>query len=141
MDMTFDTSVLNTDGETVTGTCTLADIATWETGTAPDSITSENQTEYVTVTADTLDGYNTTVQSRVLQKALNEFAAGSEMPEGCNFSMGGETEQRGLHGQGNGPVDGPGPALSCIWSWWHSSRACCPPSSCCLPCRWPLPAA
>ena len=92
MDMTFETSVLNTDGETVTGTCTLADIATWETGTAPDSITSENQTEYVTVTADTLDGYNTTVQSRVLQKALNEFAAGSEMPEGCNFSMGGETE-------------------------------------------------
>ena len=92
MDMTFDTSVLNTDGETVTGTCTLADIATWETGTAPDSITSENQTEYVTVTADTLDGYNTTVQSRVLQKALNEFAAGSEMPEGCNFSIGGETE-------------------------------------------------
>ena len=92
MDMTFDTSVLNTDGETMTGTCTLADIATWETGTAPDSITSENQTEYVTVTADTLDGYNTTVQSRVLQKALNEFAAGSEMPEGCNFSMGGETE-------------------------------------------------
>lgn len=92
MDMTFDTSVMNTDGETVTGTCTLADIATWETGTAPDSITSENQTEYVTVTADTLDGYNTTVQSRVLQKALNEFAAGSEMPEGCNFSMGGETE-------------------------------------------------
>ena len=92
MDMTFDTSVLNPDGETVTGTCTLADIATWETGTAPDSITSENQTEYVTVTADTLDGYNTTVQSRVLQKTLNEFAAGSEMPEGCNFSMGGETE-------------------------------------------------
>ena len=92
MDMTFDTSVLNTDGETVTGTCTLADIATWEAGTAPDSITRENQTEYVTVTADTLDGYNTTVQSRVLQKALNEFAAGSEMPEGCNFSMGGETE-------------------------------------------------
>ena len=68
MDMTFDTSVLNTDGETVTGTCTLADIATWEAGTAPDSITSENQTEYVTVTADTLDGYNTTVQSRVCRR-------------------------------------------------------------------------
>ena len=52
----------------MTGTCTLADIATWETGTAPDSITSENQTEYVTVTADTLDGYNTTVQSRVCRR-------------------------------------------------------------------------
>ena len=92
MDMTFDTSVLSTDGTTTTGTCTLADIAEWETGTAPDSITSENQTEYVTVTADTLDGYNTTVQSRVLQKKLDEFAAGGGMPEGCSYTMGGETE-------------------------------------------------
>ena len=91
MDMTFDTSVLSTDG-TTTGTCTLADIAEWETGTAPDSITSENQTEYVTVTADTLEGYNTTVQSRVLQKKLDEFAAGGGMPEGCSYTMGGETE-------------------------------------------------
>ena len=92
MDMTFDTSVLSTDGTTTTGTCTLADIAEWETGTAPDSITSENQTEYVTVTADTLEGYNTTVQSRVLQKKLDEFAAGGGMPEGCSYTMGGETE-------------------------------------------------
>ena len=67
MDMTFDTSVLNTDGETVTGTCTWP-TCHLETGTAPDSITSENQTEYVTVTADTLDGYNTTVQSRVCRR-------------------------------------------------------------------------
>ena len=92
MDMTFETSVLSTDGTTTTGTCTLADIAEWETGTAPDSITSENQTEYVTVTADTLEGYNTTVQSRVLQKKLDEFAAGGGMPEGCSYTMGGETE-------------------------------------------------
>ena len=92
MSMVFDTSVLTTDGETVTGTCTLRDIASWETGTAPDSITSENQTEYVTVTADTLEGYNTTVQSRVLKKALEEYAASGQMPEGCSFSMGGETE-------------------------------------------------
>ena len=92
MDMTFETSVMSADGTTATGTCTLADIATWTTGSAPDSITSENQTEYVTVTADTLDGYNTTVQARELQKKLDEFAASSEMPEGCSFSMGGESE-------------------------------------------------
>ena len=92
MDLTFETSVLTTDGTTETGTCTLADIATWETGTAPDSITSENQTQYVTVTADTLEGYNTTVQSRLLQKKLDEFALSDEMPEGCSFSMGGESE-------------------------------------------------
>ena len=92
MDITFETSVMAADGTTTTGTCTLADIATWEEGTAPDSITSENQTQYVTVTADTLEGYNTTVQSRVLQKKLDEFAASADMPEGCSFSMGGETE-------------------------------------------------
>ena len=92
MDITFETSVMSADGTTTTGTCTLADIATWTTGSAPDSITSENQTEYVTVTADTLDGYNTTVQARELEKKLNEFAASSEMPEGCSFSMGGESE-------------------------------------------------
>ena len=92
MDMTFETSVMSADGTTTTGTCTLADIATWVTGTAPDSITSENQTQYITVTADTLDGYNTTVQARALQSKLDEYAASSEMPEGCSFSMGGESD-------------------------------------------------
>ena len=92
MDITFETSVMSADGTTTTGTCTLADMATWVTGSAPDSITSENQTQYVTVTADTLDGYNTTVQARVLEKKLNEFALSDEMPEGCSFSMGGESD-------------------------------------------------
>ena len=92
MELTFETSVLTADGITETGTCTLADIATWETGTAPDSVTSENQTQFITVTADTLEGYNTTVQSRVLQKKLDAFALSSEMPEGCSFSLGGESE-------------------------------------------------
>ena len=39
--------------------------------TVEDSPPSEkNQTRYITVTADTLDGYNTTVQSRVLQRCV-----------------------------------------------------------------------
>ena len=92
MDITFETTVMSADGTTNTGTCTLADMATWDTGSAPDSITSEDQTQYVSVTADTLDGYNTTVQARVLEKKLNEFALSDEMPEGCSFSMGGESD-------------------------------------------------
>ena len=92
MDITFETTVMSADGTTSTCTCTLADMATWETGSAPDSITSEDQTQYVSVTADTLDGYNTTVQARVLEKKLNEFALSDEMPEGCSFSMGGESD-------------------------------------------------
>ena len=91
MDITFTTSVMDATGAITTGTCTLGDIATWSTGTAPDSITSENQTRYITVSADTLDGYNTTVQSRVLQKTLDDFALSDEMPEGCSFSLGGES--------------------------------------------------
>lgn len=92
MDTTFDTSVMQSDGTYVTGTCALSDFATLEEGTAPNSITSKNQTMYVTVTGDTVDGYNTTVQSRELQKKLDEFAASDEMPEGCSFSMGGESD-------------------------------------------------
>ena len=76
MDITFETTVMSA----------------WDTGSAPDSITSEDQTQYVSVTADTLDGYNTTVQARVLEKKLNEFARSDEMPEGCSFSMGGESD-------------------------------------------------
>ena len=32
------------------------------------------------------------VQSRVLQKKLDEYAASGEMPEGCSTTLGGETE-------------------------------------------------
>ena len=92
MELTFETTEMSADGTVTKGTCTLNDIASWSTGTAPDAITSENQTEYVTVTADTLKGYNTMVQSRVLQKKLDEYAASGEMPEGCSISLGGETE-------------------------------------------------
>ena len=92
MELTFETTEMSADGTVTNGTCTLNDIASWTTGTAPDAITSENQTEFVTVTADTLDGYNTMVQSRVLQKKLDEYAASGEMPEGCSITLGGETE-------------------------------------------------
>ena len=92
MDITFETSVMSADGTTTTGTCKLSDIATWVTGSAPNSITSQNQTRYVTVTADTLEGYNTTVQARELEKKLDAFALSDEMPEGCSFSMGGESD-------------------------------------------------
>ena len=92
MDITFETSVMSADGTTTTGTCKLSDIATWVTGSAPNSITSQNQTQYVTVTANTLDGYNTTGQARELEKKLDAFALSDEMPEGCSFSMGGESD-------------------------------------------------
>ena len=92
MEIPFDTSVMNADGTTTTGTCTLGDIATWVTGSAPNSITSQNQTQFISVTADILEGTNTTVQARTLQKKLDEFAASDEMPESCSITLGGGSE-------------------------------------------------
>ncbi len=91
LDITFETTTIGADGTTTNGTCTLGDMAEIVIGTAPDSITTQNQTQFVKVTADTEEGYNTTVQSRILKKKLNEFAQSSEMPEGCSFSLGGES--------------------------------------------------
>ena len=96
MDMTFTTSVMAADGTTETGTCTLGDMATWVTGSAPDSITSKNQTRYISVTADAVEGTNTTTETRALEKKLNAFAASDEMPEGCSFYMGGGSEINGM---------------------------------------------
>ena len=91
MGITFETTTMSADGTTTTGTCELSDIATWTVGTAPDSLTSENQTQFVTVTADTLPGYNTTVQARQVKKTLDAYTLTDEMPEGCSFAVGGES--------------------------------------------------
>ena len=91
MGISFETTTMSADGTTTTGTCKLSDIATWTVGTAPDSLTSENQTQFVTVTADTLPGYNTTVQARQVKKTLDAYTLTDEMPEGCSFDVGGES--------------------------------------------------
>ena len=91
MGISFETTTMSADGTTTTGTCQLSDIATWTVGTAPDSLTSENQTQFVTVTADTLPGYNTTVQARQVKKTLDAYTLTDEMPEGCSFDVGGES--------------------------------------------------
>ena len=91
MGIAFETTTMSADGTTTTGTCKLSDIATWTVGTAPDSLTSENQTQFVTVTADTLPGYNTTVQARQVKKTLDAYTLTDEMPEGCSFDVGGES--------------------------------------------------
>ena len=73
---------MDATGAITTGTCTLGDIATWSTRHRPPTPSpARTRPRYITVSADTLDGYNTTVQSRVLQKTLDDFALSDEMPE------------------------------------------------------------
>jgi multidrug efflux pump subunit AcrB len=54
-----------------------------------DTITRENGSRYMTVTADAKEGYNATLLSRSVQDALDAYSA----PEGYMVEIGGESEQ------------------------------------------------
>ena len=89
MDMELEADVVNEDGETVTKTYKLSKFATMTTGTSMDTITRENQSRYMTVTAEVKDGYNATLLSRTLQEKLDAYSA----PDGYVVEIGGESEQ------------------------------------------------
>ena len=63
MDMTFNTTNYAADGSQVAEVHTLREFAEITYGTTPDSITRQDQTRCITVSAETLEGYNTTVQA------------------------------------------------------------------------------
>ena len=63
-------------------------IATIEEAVSPDSITRENQTRYMTVSAAVEDGYNVTLVSQEIEKKLKKY----DLPSGYSFDMGGEYE-------------------------------------------------
>ena len=69
----------------------LGEFATLEETTSPGSINRENQRRYMTVTADTAEGYNTTLLSRAMEEDLKEINA--SLPDGYSASIGGETTQ------------------------------------------------
>ncbi len=87
MDMEFETQKQDEDGKTVTETHRLSEFATLDYGTSVAGINRANGERYMSVTAETLDGYNTTILSREVQKLLN----GYDMPEGYTYEFGGET--------------------------------------------------
>lgn len=88
MNYEFETSVQNEDGETVTETHTLADFASLKSDLSVASVNRENQQRYMTVTAATAEGYNTTLVSRQVEKLL----AGYEVADGYTVEIGGETQ-------------------------------------------------
>ncbi|MCD7858262.1 MAG: efflux RND transporter permease subunit [Clostridiales bacterium] len=88
MDITFDVDTTDEDGETVTETHTLDEFSTVETDASVSTISRENQQRYISVTADTLDGYNSTRLSMTLAEVLEEY----EMPDGYTWEMAGEYE-------------------------------------------------
>ena len=89
MDMELEVDTTNDDGEVETKTYKLSKFATMTTGTSMDTITRENQSRYMTVTAEVKDGYNATLLSRTLQEKLDDYNA----PDGYIVEIGGESEQ------------------------------------------------
>ena len=69
----------------------LGEFAVLEETTAPGQINRENQRRYMTVTADTAEGYNTTLLSRSLEGELDRI--NRELPDGYTAEIGGETVQ------------------------------------------------
>ncbi len=91
LDLSFTTQTLSADGTTVQGEHTLREFASYGYGTSAGAVKRYNQTRYISVTAETQPGYNTTVQSRVVHQRLDAFEAEGRLPEGYSFSLGGET--------------------------------------------------
>ncbi|MCI2046953.1 MAG: efflux RND transporter permease subunit [Faecalibacterium sp.] len=93
MDMPFTCTIVNDDGTKTTEEHPLSDFATKEYTKSISGINRENQTRYLTVKADTAEGYNTTVLARALQQKLDDYAASGDLPAGYSVEIGGESEE------------------------------------------------
>lgn len=88
MDYEFEVDTKDEDGNQVTEIHKLSEFAELEEGKAVASINRENQQRYLTVTATTMEGYNTTLLARDVQNKLNAY----EAPDGITIEIGGESE-------------------------------------------------
>ncbi len=87
MEQEFETTSQNEEGESETEVHTLAEFAREEEGKGLVSIRRDNQARYLSVSAVTEDGYNTTLLARQVEQLL----AGYEVPAGCSVSIAGES--------------------------------------------------
>lgn len=89
LDTKITATTRNEQGEETKKEYKLSKFAKKEIEDSADKLTRKNQTEYISVTAETKEGYNTTLLSRKLQKAIDKYDA----PEGYTIEIEGETEQ------------------------------------------------
>lgn len=91
MDIEFETTSMDDAGASVTETHTLGEFATIQYDVSVPAVNRENQTRYLTVTAETAAGENVTLLSRQLQAKLDEYAASGRLPDGYTVEIGGES--------------------------------------------------
>lgn len=88
MDYEFETTTTDANGKTKTKKHKLKEFASFKETKGVASLDRENLVNYVQVTADTKDGYNTTLLSRQLQKKLDKY----NIPDGYEIKIQGESE-------------------------------------------------
>ncbi len=87
MNYKFETTTTDDDGNQVTKKYKLKKFAKLEEGKSLVSISRDNQSRYMSVTAETKEGYNTTLISRDVEKLLAEY----EVPDGYVVEIAGES--------------------------------------------------
>ena len=103
MDIEFETTTMSTTGEAKKEKHKLSEFAQTQETISIASISRENQTRCVTVSASVEEGYNATLLSRELTPILQAYAESDEVPDGYTVDLGGEStvvndmvEQMGL---------------------------------------------
>lgn len=86
LDYTFETTKKDEEGNDVKETHKLSEFAKTEDAASIASISRENQVRHMTVSAETMDGYNTSLLSRDVEKKLNQYQA----PDGYTVKIAGE---------------------------------------------------
>lgn len=88
LDYEFEVTTTDDEGNQTTELHELGEFAKLEEGQSVASINRENQTRYISVTATTMEGYNTTLLAREVQDKLDEYQA----PDGITIKIAGESE-------------------------------------------------
>ena len=91
LDMTLTATTMDATGAPVSKTIKLSDIASIQETSSVGSIDRENQTRYVTVSADIVDGYNATLLARELSTLLDEYKNSGAVPYGYTIELSGES--------------------------------------------------
>lgn len=86
LDEEFEVTTANAEGEQESKTYKLGDFASLQEEEGYETISRENNVRCMTVTADTADGYNTTLLTNTLKEKLNDY----ELPDGITYEFSGE---------------------------------------------------
>ncbi len=91
MQLQLQGSALDESGGSVVQNVLLSEVATVQQTTTVGSISRENLSRYVTVSASVADGYNATLLSRDLSQKLDAYTDSGALPYGYSVSLEGES--------------------------------------------------